>query len=154
MVRRVLCFGNPLHGDDGIGPHIAEALHQCDLPEDVEVIDLGTDGLALPALLADCQEAVLVDAWRGEGLTGQVVVRNVEEILMGQADFSVSHGVNPGFALQTVLAEQGELPPIYLVTVTIAKATAFHMGLSSSIAQAIPWAVAEINRLLCQGETA
>lgn len=151
MVRRVLCFGNPLHGDDGIGPCIAEVLHQHRLPEDVEVLDLGTDGLALPILLTDCQEAVLVDAWRGEGPVGQVIVRNVEEILR-QAGASISHGVNLGFALRTVLAGQGKLPPIHLVTVTITKVTTFHMGLSSAVARATPWAVAEITRLLCQSE--
>ena len=150
MVRRVLCFGNPLHGDDGIGPHIAATLHQRRLPRDVEVLDLGTDGLALPILLADCQEAVLVDAWRGEGLTGQVIVRNAKEALMRQANVSISHSIHLGFALQMVLAERGKLPSIHLVTVTVAEIAAFRIGLSPMVAQATPWAVAEIIRLLCQ----
>ncbi|MCP5196231.1 MAG: hydrogenase maturation protease [Gammaproteobacteria bacterium] len=152
MVRRILCFGNRLHGDDGIGPCIAEALHQRNLPEDIAVTNLETDGLALPILLADCQEAVLVDAWRGEGPTGQVVVRTIEEILTREANASVSHGLNLGFALQSTQTELGKLPPIRLVTVTVAEIAMFRIGLSPAVAQATPHAVREITRLLGLGE--
>ena len=154
MVRRVLCFGNTLHGDDGIGPCIAEALHQCDLPKDVEVIDLRTDGLALPTLLADCREAVLVDAWRGEGLAGQVTVQSIEKIFVQEADTTINHEADLGFALQAAQAELGTLPPIHLVTVTVAEIMTFRIGLSPMVAQAVPRAAATITRLLCQGETA
>lgn len=154
MTRRVLCFGNLLHGDDGIGPCIAQALHRRRLPDDVEVFDLGTDGLALPTLLNDCAEAILVDAWRGDGSAGQVTVRSTDEISRLETEGAISHRADLGFALRAARVERSKLPPIHLVTITIAEAATFHIGLSSAVARATPRAVAKIIRLLCSGARA
>ena len=56
---RVLCFGNPWHGDDAFGLHVLRRL-----PADIEAFDAGTAGLNALPYLESCARAVLVDAVR------------------------------------------------------------------------------------------
>ena len=58
----VLGLGNPLRGDDGIGPRVIEALQDRGLPSGVEVIDGGTGGLGLVNMLSCRQRVIIVDA--------------------------------------------------------------------------------------------
>ncbi|MCC6136351.1 MAG: hydrogenase maturation protease [Candidatus Contendobacter sp.] len=148
MVRGVFCFGNPLHGDDGVGPRIAERLRQGYLPVDVRVVDAGSDGLALTTLLADCAAAVLVDAERSSGPAGQIAVLRLDPAQWPEPDPRCSHSADLGFALCAAHVESGDLPPIHLVTVTVSDFTPFRIGLSPVVARAVPLAVAAIARLL------
>jgi hydrogenase maturation protease len=58
----VIGLGNPLRGDDGVGVHVAQALATQTLPDDVEVVDGGTQGLGIVNLLEGRQRVILVDA--------------------------------------------------------------------------------------------
>ena len=153
LARGVFCFGNLLHGDDGIGPRIAEALRQSRPPADVRIIDAGGDGLALTALLADCTAAVLVDAERSAGPTGQITVQRLDPAQWPEPNPRSSHSADLGFALRAAHAESGALPPIHLVTVAAIDFAAFRIGLSPAVEQAIPLAVAVIARLLGWSES-
>ncbi len=42
---RVLCFGNPLHGDDGYGPAVALALRKQVKCAGADIVDCGNRGL-------------------------------------------------------------------------------------------------------------
>ena len=59
---RIIGIGNPLMGDDGIGIAAIEQLQQEQLPPNVELIDGGCGGLNLLPLLAECQQALIIDA--------------------------------------------------------------------------------------------
>jgi hydrogenase maturation protease len=58
----ILGLGNPLRGDDGVGPRVVEELTRRDLPEGVTVLDGGTGGLDLLRLLERWKRVVIVDA--------------------------------------------------------------------------------------------
>ncbi|MBI3361476.1 MAG: hydrogenase maturation protease [Chloroflexi bacterium] len=58
----VVGLGNPLRGDDGIGPAVIEWLKQRELPAGVEVMDGGTGGLELIPTLTGRRRALIVDA--------------------------------------------------------------------------------------------
>jgi hydrogenase maturation protease len=58
----ILGLGNPLCGDDGVGPVAVRMLQERDLPAGVEVLDGGTAGLGLLSLIADRQHVLVVDA--------------------------------------------------------------------------------------------
>lgn len=148
MGRRVFCFGNPLHGDDGVGSRVAEALHQLPWPEDVEVFDLGAHVLELPGLLAGCAAAVLVDALRGDAPAGRVFVHRAEEMLQAETRWTSSHAADLRFALRSAQAEWGALPPTYFVAVAVTTLQVFKTGLSPAVERAVPVAVANIARLL------
>ena len=58
----VLGLGNPLRGDDGIGPAVLEWLRQRGLPPDVVAVDGGTAGLELVNVLQRRQRVLIIDA--------------------------------------------------------------------------------------------
>ncbi|MHA1859481.1 MAG: hydrogenase maturation protease [Candidatus Asgardarchaeia archaeon] len=61
MLVKILCFGNPLMGNDGIGIVISRHLKE-KLPECVEVIEAGTAGLGVLDLILGSDKVILVDA--------------------------------------------------------------------------------------------
>ena len=58
----ILGLGNPLRGDDGVGVRLAQMLTGRRLPAGVEVVDGGTQGLGLVALLEGRRRAIVIDA--------------------------------------------------------------------------------------------
>ena len=147
-MRRVIGLGNVLHGDDGVGVRVAEALRQLPLPEDVEVITLGTQMLELIRLLAGCTAAVLVDAARSDAPAGRVAVQRAEELLQTETSGTSSHAADLRFALRSAQAEWGALPPTQVVAVAVTHIETFKTGLSPAVEGAVPVAVDHIVHLL------
>ena len=58
----VLCVGNLLAGDDGVGVHVAQRLERSGPPPRVRVVDGGTLGLDLLPLFDTAAALVIVDA--------------------------------------------------------------------------------------------
>ncbi len=101
MRALVACVGNPLRGDDGFGPAVAEAIN--DLPDGVRLAETGIGGVALlQELMAGWDGLILVDA--------------------------TDRGAAPGtvFALEPHVAEAVHVPDVHLAdpdrVLSIAKA--------------------------------
>lgn len=58
----VIGCGNPLRGDDGVGPEIVRRLARCMLPEDVRCVDAGTSGIDAVLAMRGADRVVVVDA--------------------------------------------------------------------------------------------
>ena len=68
----IMGIGNLLLGDEGVGVHAARALSRVQLPEWVEVLDVGTAFLdALPAL-ENAERIIVMDAMKAQGKPGTV----------------------------------------------------------------------------------
>ncbi|ATZ61373.2 MAG: hydrogenase maturation protease [Methanosarcinales archaeon Met12] len=65
-------IGNKYMGDDGFGPRVVEALTTRDLPEDVEVRDVGLCGVTLAPDLDDYKFVIFVDAVKKGGKPGTI----------------------------------------------------------------------------------
>ena len=140
----VACVGNPLRGDDGFGPAVADALD--DLPDGVRLVETGIGGVALlQELMAGWDGLILVDA--------------------------TDRGATPGmvFALEPHVAEAVHVPDVHLAdpdrVLSIAKAldwlparvllvgcqpggVELGHGLSPPVRRAVPVAIAEIRTTL------
>jgi len=64
MRTRIICFGNPILTDDGVGVHIARGLRDKLSAQntDIDVIESAVAGLALLDLMTGWERVVLVDA--------------------------------------------------------------------------------------------
>lgn len=140
MRTLVIGVGNPLAGDDGAGPAVAERLG--DTPDvTVRMSHQLTPELAGDVAAAD--RVVFVDAARG----GRLTVSRVS----GAADGPDASPLTHVIAAETILALSrrlyGRMPAAYLVRVP---GTDFRPGtdLSASVRRLIPRAVAAVKRLL------
>lgn len=102
----ILGLGNPLRGDDGVGPQVVEALTGQGLSPDVEVMDGGTPGLGLLHLLEGRRRVILVDAAEIGRAPGSVARFRPEEALLGESREGASlhsSGVADALALARAL---------------------------------------------------
>jgi hydrogenase maturation protease len=67
----VLALGNPLRGDDGVGPEVLDRLKQVDLPRHVVLVDGGTGGLEVVLEFVGKSRGIVIDAVRFGGEAGQ-----------------------------------------------------------------------------------
>jgi hydrogenase maturation protease len=91
-VVRVLGVGNLLWADEGFGPRCVEALGAAwAFPPEVELIDGGTQGLALIPLLQEATHVLLFDAVDHSGAPGSMIVARDAEIprFMGRDKMSL-----------------------------------------------------------------
>ncbi len=136
---RILCFGNPLHGDDGFGPAVAMALRRLDLPAHVEVYDCATRGLDALTLFEDCDRVVVVDAIQGDA-HGRVRLLTPDDVPSEGATLSM-HGAGVGALLSTVRKLYQTPPSITLLVAEIRPCAAFAPGLSLEASAAVSEAV-------------
>ncbi|MBN1270522.1 MAG: hydrogenase maturation protease [Kiritimatiellae bacterium] len=58
----IIGLGNPLMSDEGIGPRIvAELAKRADLPEGVDILDLGTGGMSVLHAIAGRRRLIAID---------------------------------------------------------------------------------------------
>ncbi len=70
----ILGVGNLLLSDEGVGIHaVRRLLERGDLPEEIQIVDGGTAGLALMVYLEDVDRLVIIDAMETGGPPGTLV---------------------------------------------------------------------------------
>jgi hydrogenase maturation protease len=58
----IIGYGNPLRGDDGVGPHIAQQLSECVTRRDVEVLARHQLTIELAEPISRAEQVIFVDA--------------------------------------------------------------------------------------------
>ncbi|HEY76749.1 MAG TPA: hydrogenase maturation protease [Thermoflexia bacterium] len=134
----VIGLGNPLRGDDGIGPRVVAELHRRELPEGVEAIDGGTGGLDLLRLMEGWDRVIVVDAAEIGREPGAFARFTPEEVRLRlhEGDLSL-HNAGLPEALALASALNHPLPPITLFGVQ-PKRIGWEAGLSPVVERTIP----------------
>ena len=96
---RILCFGNPLHGDDGFGPAVALALRRLLAAGTAEVIDCGNRGLDALHYFENVRQVIVVDAMAGPR-PGTVHLLGPRDVPV--EDHHGGHGAGVGYLLEAV----------------------------------------------------
>lgn len=134
---KVIAVGNPFCGDDGVGAAVLAALGAA-VPAGLELVDLGTDALALLEHLAPGTPCVVVDAASMGLAPGAVAAFRPEEArLRIRGDGLSLHGL--GLAEAFALAGQlGRMPDDLLVVGVEPARVTPGTGLSDAVAAAVP----------------
>ncbi len=157
MTARVLVagIGNIFLSDDGFGVEVVRRLAQVDLPDDVEVMDIGIRGMYLAYQLLDGYEAlVLVDAAPRGGNAGDLYLIEPDLALIPEDDGSLlnAHGMEPEAVLSLIktMARQQSAHVIERVLVVGCEPGTVEegMGLSPPVAAAVDAAVEMVVRVL------
>ena len=139
----VLGLGNPLRGDDGIGPRVVEELEARGLPKGVTALDAGTGGLDILRIIEEWQDVVIVDAadmdaGRGEVCPGQFVRFTPNQVTVQESSdpFSLHHaGLAEVLALARAMDQA--LPSIVIFGVQ-PKEVGWGEGLSPEVEARLP----------------
>jgi hydrogenase maturation protease len=129
----VICYGNDLRGDDGVGPVAAAAMAGDVRFADVTVLSAHQ---LTPELADDVSRAnrlVVVDAICDDKPPGTVTVT---PLAAETGDSSLTHHVSPGAILGLVQVLHGWAPPATAVTVSVADLDGG--GLTPGVAAAVP----------------
>lgn len=139
--------GNIFFGDDGFGPHVAQALAR-DAHPGVSVQDYGIRGLHLAYdLLSGYERAIIVDAVPRGGTPGTLYVIEPElDVAGATAD---AHRMDIGSVLAFVRTLGGVAPPIIIVGCEPENVDP-GLGVSEAVSEAIPVAAALVRRLIDQ----
>ncbi len=87
----VLGIGNVLMSDDGLGPHLVASFRShFDLPEGLEVEDMGTPGPELVYRISGRRAVIIIDAVRGSGRPGRIHRFTRRHIISGATGTSTS----------------------------------------------------------------
>ena len=111
----IIGLGNPLRGDDGVGVRVIEALAGQTLPNNVEVVDGGAQGLGLINLMTGQQQAILIDAADIGRSPGHFIRFTLDEVhLSGDDQHLSAHTAGLGDALLLAQALK-MLPPEVII---------------------------------------
>lgn len=137
----VLGIGNILMGDEGVGVRVIEALECASWrPDGVTLLDGGTGGFHLLEYLQEFTPIVMIDATLDGQPAGTVSVLRPKYA----SDFPralTAHDIGLRDLVETA-ALLGSLPPITLVTISIAEIQSMVTTLTPAVAAAIPAAAA------------
>jgi len=139
--------GNPLFGDDGFGPAVAEALQRFYFPENIRIIDAGTSG---PAMIFDIldpaatKHLIVIDCADFGAQPGTIRVFNLS--------YPVPAGIRdaqPG----GIIAALSDLAPHIKITIIGCQPREntwpeLKIDLSDEVARAIPMATRTVLELL------
>jgi hydrogenase maturation protease len=148
---RVLGLGNVLMSDDGFGPYAARVLDAFyEMPEGVEVIDVGTPGLDLVPYIIDADVLILLDTVAAPGAPGTVYTYTREQILAKPPQPRMSpHDPGVKDALLTVAAVgrgPREVLLIGVVTEWVATGVKLSPRVREAISPVLARALAELQR--------
>jgi hydrogenase maturation protease len=139
----VLCFGNELHGDDGVAIHIFRKLAESAWPGNIDIINAGITGLNALAYLESCKYAILVDALDNQGSPGKIhEFRPAERNL--EIQFGNSHETGIPYLLDAMKALFLPQPEILIIGIEIAEIKPFCLQLSPFVSRCIDPAVSLI----------
>lgn len=135
MPIKVFFVGNPLTGDDGVGPYLYGLLKDDPRLASCELFEVGTVGVDLISYVEDGDAVVIVDAVQSPAGIGQVVVLDERDLLvslpLSPHDLGVEH------TLALLRAFRPKLAGLTIVGIKADKLGAVRQGLSEQLLENI-----------------
>jgi hydrogenase maturation protease len=150
MTTRILCIGNELVHDDGIGIRIGRILMGLPLPADVRVELAPQLGFDLLDTVAGAERVVLVDAMSTGRAPGTCVTLEGRAIERYSTGASASHSISIAELMELAqrLAPDRDPATLHFVGVEGILFTEYGTQLSPEVEAAIPEAVASVLRVI------
>ncbi|OFV67550.1 MAG: hydrogenase maturation protease [Candidatus Syntrophoarchaeum caldarius] len=142
----ILCCGNPLALDDGIGIYVLEELRKEELPDYVELVDAGTGGLSILNLIEDAEKIIIVDAVRTGGDIGTIHIIKGNDLPEPESvNFSLHDlGLVDVLRIGETIMPESMPDDITIVGIEVEKSDEFGIGLTPEVEKTIPEVVRRI----------
>jgi len=154
MRTRILCLGNELVRDDGVGIRVGRILASLPLPEDVQVEFTPQLAFDLLEAVQGAERLVLVDAMHTGRPTGTCITLEGAAIERYAAGAAVSHTVGIAELIEVArrLAPEREPASIVFVGIEGQAFDEYGIELTPVVRQAIPDAVTQVLRAIGASE--
>jgi hydrogenase maturation protease len=154
MTTRILCLGNELIRDDGIGIRVGRVLASLTLPKDVRVEFTPQLGFDLLEAVQGAERLILVDAMHTGRPPGTCITLEGAAIERYAAGAAVSHTVGIAELIEVAqrLAPGREPASIVFVGIEGQAFDEYGIELTPTVRQAIPEAVTQVLRVLGASE--
>ena len=142
----IIGIGNPMMGDDGIGPRLISKLEGSELG--VDLIDMGTGGMQLVHVLAGYGSVIIVDSADMGLAPGESRVFSPEEVVSLKETRAYSlHDWDLMRSIE-ISRELGEAPETILIMAVQPGSLAMGEGLSPEVERRLPGYIEEVGRCL------
>ncbi len=106
----IIGIGNTLMGDDGVGVRLLELLEGGDLPQGVNVVNIGTNVMALLHSLTCFDAVIILDAVDFGGRPGQALEINPDDVISKKELLRLSTHESDVLNIIRLSRELGECP--------------------------------------------
>ncbi|MFH1721294.1 MAG: hydrogenase maturation protease [Candidatus Altiarchaeota archaeon] len=137
MSVKVLFVGNPLAGDDGIGPHLYDELNDHPSLKNFDLVQSGVMGLDIIPSLKEDDRLLIVDAIRSKDGFGEVVLVGEKQISSGFFPIS-PHDFGAEQTIKMVRALMPDFKEIQIIGVKINLTEEFKDSLSPILQEKLP----------------
>jgi len=146
----IIGIGNILHKDDGVGVHLVNLLAEKrpELAASADIVDGGTAGFDLLPILSGRSRIVIVDALRADDRPGSIY--RIPSAFIGGSGSELSLHESGVRKMLDMLYVMGEDPDIELLGIVAEDITSLEIGLSESLENALPRAVEELVKIICE----
>lgn len=150
MLVQIMCLGNELAADDGIGIRVGRVLNELELPSNVQVDLRRMVGFELLDSLQPDAELLIVDATSTGEPAGQCTVRELAQVAALATTPYCCHGVGLAELLEAMRRVRPEALParVRLVGVEAQVIDQCTTELSAPVRDALPEAVAQVLTLI------
>ena len=144
----VIGIGNPMMGDDGIGPRLILELESSNI--DADLIDMGTGGMQLVHLMAEYRSVILIDSAEMGLYPGESRIFSPEEVVSFKETRAYSlHDWDLLRSIQ-ISRDLGEAPDRILILAIQPGSLGMGEDLSPTLKEKIPHYLAEIRDVVEQ----
>jgi len=140
MEKKILVagLGNLLLTDEGVGIHVVRELSKRELPDEVELAEIGTAIFELVRLMEGRKKVIIVDALLADEPPGTIYKLTPDDLKSGKRKLSTSlHQFGLMEALQSA-AQTGNKPETVILGITPKDYQTFSTELSSELRGSLP----------------
>lgn len=142
----ILGIGNYLMGDEGIGVHVIKSISEKLFPENVSILDGGTGGFHLLSYFQEYPKIIMIDATMDGSPAGTLKIITPKFA----SDFPSALSAHD-IGLKDMIESMhllGNMPKIYLITVSISEIKPMTMELSNEVKSSIPAIIKKIEEII------
>ena len=143
----IVGVGNPLLGDEGIGPYAVRNLSQLPMPPDVDILDCGCDLLNLVSYMDRPKKIIILDAIRAGGKPGRIYRFDLDELETIQTTTRSAHQLQTVDALRLLKKVCLCLSRCEIIVIGIEPKV---MELSGDLSEEVTESIADLTRLVLE----
>jgi hydrogenase maturation protease len=148
-MNRIVCIGNELSGDDGIGIRIGRVLAELPLPPEIDLCVVPELGFGCLELFCHVEHLVLVDAMTTGQPRGSCQVVQEAQLATLAGSSGSSHGLGAGHLIEVARRLRAGGPVrVTCVGVEVESCECFTVALTAAVQAALPAAVDSVLRAL------